>query len=223
MPIYKKIALSVAIISISANLTYAQCLGFLFDPDKWGVNTNTNSSLVLSSLFGSGWEIGYGGGLELAPFGKVLYFAVNVNHVHQFLKDNSPNHNIFTSMPYKTEMKSRFLRTTFGAKVRINWWSRSNVSSSQLIIGYNFVSDFLLKETTDLYHNNEITVSNRFYSPSFSSGSYFEVGYSLKISNDLRWDTSLYLYYQLNQDILASVYSNDKIAVGINTGFYISF
>ena len=220
----KKFVLTAAIIIFITNLGFSQkkWWGFFFKSDKWTVNTSVNSGVLASVQFGKGWEFEYGTGLEWAPLYKVLYFVGEISYVHQFLNDNSPNNFIFTSNPDKTEMNTQYVRAHYGLKFRINWWDKKEDRNSYLVASYNQITDYLVKETTDLHHNNIITNTDQIYSPEVMWGGYYEMGYSWKINDRLKWDSGIYFYYQLRH-ISPSVYYDDyKSSLGVKTAIYLT-
>ena len=109
------------------------------------MNVVINRGLVASVEFGKGWEYGYGFGAEWAPFKKFFYLTANAQYINQILNDNSPNHNVFVSIPDKIEMTSNFNRFSFGAKVLTNWWDKKDDKNSYLIMSYVFITDYLIK------------------------------------------------------------------------------
>jgi len=115
----KKNILLIVFICITSNSAYSQFFKSILSSGNWGVNTGINSGVLASVEYGEGWELEYGVGLEWAPFKKFFYVVTDIGYVYQSLNDNSPNHNIFTSNPDKTEMSSRYVRGCLGIKFRV--------------------------------------------------------------------------------------------------------
>jgi len=115
----KKNILLIVFICITSSSAYSQFFKSILSSGNWGVNTGINSGVLASVEYGEGWELEYGVGLEWAPFKKFFYVVTDIGYVYQSLNDNSPNHNIFTSNPDKTEMSSRYVRGCLGIKFRV--------------------------------------------------------------------------------------------------------
>jgi len=218
-----KTILLIILICITSGSAYSQFWRSILSSGNWGVNTGINSGFVASVQFGKGWELEYGAGLEWAPFNKSFYIVADMSYVNQFLDNNSPDNFIFTSNPDKTEMHSNYVRLRYGLKFRVNWWDKKEDRNSYLIANYNYITNFLVKETTDLYHNNTITSTDIIYSPNTMWGSCFEMGYSWKINDRLKWDSGIYFYYQLRHSSPSVYYIDYKTSLGLNTGIYLTF
>ena len=119
MKALKKNILLIVFICITSSSAYSQFFKSILSSGNWGVNTGINSGVLASVEYGEGWELEYGVGLEWAPFKKFFYVVTDIGYVYQSLNDNSPNHNIFTSNPDKTEMSSRYVRGCLGIKFRV--------------------------------------------------------------------------------------------------------
>lgn len=119
MKALKTHVLLIVFICITSGSAYSQLLRSILSSGNWGVNTGINSGVLASVEYGEGWELEYGVGLEWAPFKKFFYVVTDIGYVYQSLNDNSPNHNIFTSNPDKTELSSRYVRGCLGIKFRV--------------------------------------------------------------------------------------------------------
>ncbi len=90
-------------------------------------------------------------------------------------------------------------------------------------MGYNYINDYLVRETTKLYHNSVITNSELLYSPDEMSGNYLEGAYSWKINEQITWDCGIYYYYLLNYDFAAPYFAEYRMSFGVKSGIYLTF
>ncbi|MEN8121822.1 MAG: hypothetical protein ABFS35_15835 [Bacteroidota bacterium] len=224
---FKKHIITATIIIIASSPTYSQFWGSILGSGKWSINAESNAGPVFSTDFGKGWELAYGGGAEWSPFTKILYFGVKINYVHQFLNDNTPNQDIFTSMPDKINMHSRYLRSQYGGKIRFDWaLKKTSYNDWDLFVSYYYQTDYLLKENIELHYGSTTENTNTIHSTELNSGSYYELGYSWTPNDQIKLDISLYMYYlEAKHKIFNNGFGylpNYKLGFGINTGIYLS-
>ena len=217
--------IAICAISFSSN---AQCGAFAFAPGKWGVSPEIVAGTVLLTDYGKGWELGYGAGIEWAPFKRLLYFNLNGKHVHQYLNDDTPDRDIFIDDPDKLEVFSTLFRIQIGLKLRLDWWfNKINYEGLHPFIALSYMHDEMLNENAKLFYDNNIVEPDDIFSGKQLNGEQYELGFSWVFNNNLKWDLSGYIYDQREYESILTnglaYIPSSKLGIGLNTGLFITF
>lgn len=224
--------ISILIFTITffvSKLSYSQIWDFMFQSEKVAIFPEANTGFLLTTAQGNGYETALGGGLELSPFKRFFYIKFAAKHVLQFTHDSSPNVDVFTNFPDEIKMQSTFSRFEYGVKVRLDWWFKKvRYRGVHFLLGTYYFNDIFSKEESSLFFgSNTIKSTTTNYSAFNYNGQIYELGMSWVFNDSLKWDSSLFAYYSLeNHSLLQNglgFLPHSKTSFGISTALFLLF